>query len=584
MVSNNIANSASYKGDQYSTGGSGQTPPKTDAPPETTQLATDSTTKTFHELNVAKKEWKGWQVFLMVLTFPLSIPVYLTATAVNRCLTDNLLLDARSKHKPVDVRQIKQAFIDNQMHEVSFDKKRQAMAMIDSKAEKFISTIKEIFLNDLSAKDNAGFNGNADDKSDDKFKKLNEFSNHPKFLANVSKNYTNAIIKKLNTLTKQPSKKVSAENLLKLIQDKKNDPAAILDLMSDGEHQKLLGGTASCDRALMAAVREILNAEADDATTNKPAGGSPVSELEMAKSDFIARHQEVTIETFDKVKLNGFSIRNKDQLDKPATEQKWVIHFVGKDDCYENRLDEFKNESEQTGVNILTINYRGVGESQDSVSWHNHLTQDDLVLDGLAAVDHLLKKEGVPKENITIHGHSQGGAVAAQVTALHPGMNIVVDRSFTKYTDAIKGLIGGLIGKIAALFSPSWWEFNSVKALEKVTGHVVVMHHEKDAIIDTKIAGLTEKNLGKGHKGNPIKYINISEADTGKGTNLNDLDIIGVKKKSKSGLAAHAVGLFASKNLTPAAKALADNYLGKIDSIVSPALAQPPVAKPDEKT
>ena len=159
-----------------------------------------------------------------------------------------------------------------------------------------------------------------------------------------------------------------------------------------------------------------------------------------------------------------------------------MICFVGNNDCYENHLQEYEYISKRTGVNILAINYRGVGDSKDKVTIGNHLIGDDIIADGMAAAKHLLG-QNIPPENIMAYGHSQGGAVAAQVSALCPGIHVCIDRSFTNYIDATIGMLGRIIGNIAAAIFPSWWKFDSMKALKTMKGHKVILDHEKDAII-----------------------------------------------------------------------------------------------------
>jgi alpha/beta superfamily hydrolase len=64
----------------------------------------------------------------------------------------------------------------------------------------------------------------------------------------------------------------------------------------------------------------------------------------------------------------------------------------------------------------------------------------DLVLDGLACMDLLLKR-GIKSNNILIHGHSMGGAVATHVRAFHPNGPIISDRSFTSIGAVVEGMV-----------------------------------------------------------------------------------------------------------------------------------------------
>lgn len=197
--------------------------------------------------------------------------------------------------------------------------------------------------------------------------------------------------------------------------------------------------------------------------------------------------ESVTFKTHDQVELDGVVMRSSHQLTQPPQSQKWVICLMAKDQLYEHSLPTLKNMSNDLGCNLLAFNYRGVGDSQDAErgSFDPYFMEEDLVADGEAAVRFLLD-QGIPVENILLHGHSQGGAVAAQVAALHQdeergkGIHLCIDRSFSSYEAAATALVGKGIARIASYC----WKFNTVKALEKpIKGSVIVIDHPDDGVI-----------------------------------------------------------------------------------------------------
>lgn len=189
-----------------------------------------------------------------------------------------------------------------------------------------------------------------------------------------------------------------------------------------------------------------------------------------------------TIEAADQTKLDTVAIENSMMQQKPPSEQKWVIFNPGNAMCYEEILDAIKELSDATGASYLLGNYRGVMRSKGAPE-----VAHDLVLDGEAMVQYLLQK-GVPKENILIHGISLGGGVGTAVAANHQGettgIHLFNDRSFSSLTDAIKGLIPNIFGKIgASLASPAGWQLDSVANYEKIKGKKVLLHAKGDGVI-----------------------------------------------------------------------------------------------------
>ena len=101
--------------------------------------------------------------------------------------------------------------------------------------------------------------------------------------------------------------------------------------------------------------------------------------------------------------------------------------------------------------NVVTFNYRGLG-----TTWR----PEDLVVDGDSIYQYATEELGVQSDKICFYGFSLGGALAAQVKALHPESTgkYAGDRPFKSVFSLIKencciARLGGVIKKITSFIS-----------------------------------------------------------------------------------------------------------------------------------
>lgn len=191
--------------------------------------------------------------------------------------------------------------------------------------------------------------------------------------------------------------------------------------------------------------------------------------------------------------INGMTVfkdgdTKKDFCAAEAKDQKWIIHFNGNMQFYENNLFDAQYHGRNHDANVLIFNYRGVGESKGSP-----LKADDLIADGEACVKYLLSK-GVPEENILIQGFSLGGGVGIQVASLHEKIGLENGSSFSTLSQAASALLNSsFAGKILIALD---WELDSVSAYEKIKASKWVFHHKQDAVISYDVSlykGLKEQ-------------------------------------------------------------------------------------------
>lgn len=192
--------------------------------------------------------------------------------------------------------------------------------------------------------------------------------------------------------------------------------------------------------------------------------------------------ERVTIETADKVKLDTLKIFHRDQIDKPAQDQKWIVFFAPNGMTYEQLIPMARQIQKDTGANIYLGNYRGVGYSQSSPS-----CSQDLILDGEALVQYLHNHANVPYKNMVVHGWSLGGAVATEVAANHQTdgdcIKVCNERSFSSLFKEIKTLLpGGLF--LAMLAHAVGWKFNPINRWKEIPeDNKLVIFHKKDLVV-----------------------------------------------------------------------------------------------------
>ncbi|HIK46547.1 MAG TPA: alpha/beta hydrolase [Leptolyngbyaceae cyanobacterium M65_K2018_010] len=83
------------------------------------------------------------------------------------------------------------------------------------------------------------------------------------------------------------------------------------------------------------------------------------------------------------------------------------------------------------GVSVLTIDYRGYGQSSGPFP-----EESRLYADALAAAQYLATEKGVAPHHLVIYGHSLGGAIGIELASQMPHLaGLVVEGSFTSMAD-----------------------------------------------------------------------------------------------------------------------------------------------------
>ena len=203
-----------------------------------------------------------------------------------------------------------------------------------------------------------------------------------------------------------------------------------------------------------------------------------------------ANHGDFTKEiiTPDQVHLTAhIHVKEEAAVNTPT-----VIMFnpLGANDGVHSKL---KDELSKRNCNVVTFDYRGYGSTRRA---------EDLVVDGESVYQYVTKELGIQSDKVHFYGYSLGGAIAAQVKALHPESagKYVGDRPFRSVFSLITEKcciekLGCLIKKITSFISAIFiaypvyllgWEWDGSKALTQLKGDKRVVYHPNDWLIPCK--------------------------------------------------------------------------------------------------
>jgi fermentation-respiration switch protein FrsA (DUF1100 family) len=131
---------------------------------------------------------------------------------------------------------------------------------------------------------------------------------------------------------------------------------------------------------------------------------------------------------------------------------------------------------QRAGLAFFAYDYRGYGKSEGAPS------EAGVILDAIAAYDHLRDSLHVPASEIIVWGTSLGGAVAVQLAAQRPVAGLILESTFTSAPD---------VAALAYPFLPVRWlmrtSFNSVAVLPSLSLPTLHIHGDRDEVIDVDL-------------------------------------------------------------------------------------------------
>lgn len=199
----------------------------------------------------------------------------------------------------------------------------------------------------------------------------------------------------------------------------------------------------------------------------------PTRVLHADPSDIGLEYEELRIDTADGEELHAWWL----PADEARANGYTVLHLHGNAGNIAHRLGllEFFHE---LGFATLIIDYRGYGESSCSAS------ESGVYRDAAAAWDHLEAVRGLAPEEIILHGHSLGAAIAAyQATQAQPAA-LALEGGFTSLPE----LAGDLYWWIPGARLLVRMAFDTQAHLRTLCVPVLLLHAEDDRIVPQRHA------------------------------------------------------------------------------------------------
>jgi uncharacterized protein len=190
----------------------------------------------------------------------------------------------------------------------------------------------------------------------------------------------------------------------------------------------------------------------------------PERRFDFAPETFGLTCRDVYFRTEDGKTLHGWFFAGED-------EHPVLLHLHGNAGNISHRLDLIKRLARRK-LQVFIVDYRGFGKSEGRPS------EKGVYLDGLAAYDHLVKEEGIAPENIVLHGHSLGAAVAVEVALRRSVKSVVLESAFTSTRDMAKSM--PLFFVISPLLPAN---YNNLEKVSRLNVPVLVVHGDQDEIV-----------------------------------------------------------------------------------------------------
>lgn len=169
-------------------------------------------------------------------------------------------------------------------------------------------------------------------------------------------------------------------------------------------------------------------------------------------------YEEVRMKCSDHVLLHGWFIRHPTEMNKRYT----ILYFHGNASNIGSRLPFYAELFTQLDVNILTVDYRGYGDSEGEPS------EPGLNIDAVTALEYLYSRPDIDHKKIIVFGRSLGGAVAISLlhshadtkNHQHPVAGLIIENTFTSIADVAVNVLWPLRCLhpkiVAPLLSSKW--------------------------------------------------------------------------------------------------------------------------------
>ena len=190
----------------------------------------------------------------------------------------------------------------------------------------------------------------------------------------------------------------------------------------------------------------------------------PQKAFDFQPESFQLRYRDVYFTAQDGETLHGWFFPG--EKDHPV-----ILHFHGNAGNISHRLDLVRHFL-QKKLQVFIFDYRGFGRSQGRPS------EKGLYMDGMAAYDYLVQKEGILPGAIVLHGHSIGAAVAVEVALNKSVRSVILESAFTSTKDMAKTLP---LFFLLSPFLPA--NYNNLEKVPRLHVPKLIIHGEKDEIV-----------------------------------------------------------------------------------------------------
>lgn len=156
------------------------------------------------------------------------------------------------------------------------------------------------------------------------------------------------------------------------------------------------------------------------------------------------------------------------------TSAQWLLYLHGNaGNVTSSILPQFYARWHALGVNVLAIDYRGFGESDNSKP-----SEKGTYADARAAYDWLRNERGVPADRIILYGHSLGSGVATEVALQVQAGGLIIEGAFTSIPDLGAARYPWFPVRLLAS-----QRFASIEKIGKVSMPKLILHASDDSLV-----------------------------------------------------------------------------------------------------
>lgn len=173
-----------------------------------------------------------------------------------------------------------------------------------------------------------------------------------------------------------------------------------------------------------------------------------------------------------KDKIRGFHLnlsslpKDTPDLDETTTTSHPTVIIAGGSNGLSNSYKALATSYLLRGIDVMLVDFRGYGESTGNP------TPYKTKLDLETAYQYLSKEQCVENKDLLVHGHCLGAGAATDLAARRKGVNILVDRSFAKYSNlAIEDIPEKLSDFIISTIT--WNKKESSQTLSKLISRII---------------------------------------------------------------------------------------------------------------